>query len=167
MTAQVTDPESCFSCGGNFAKIEGPVHSYMASTPGCWAAYGQVLTREYENAVLFAASHRLTVDAYALQHPGYLKCRQALQSVWVHFTALYLALDERRPHAHIPAIMQRLTKRAFPIIERMPTCFAVTHRDVLDAPASQHIASVQRWANCAYEEWSHLREGAKSMLASL
>ena len=69
----------CLSCGGVFPDIDGPVHRYMKSSPGCWAVYGEVLAREYEDPYFFEV-HRLTVDAYAVQHPGSTD-RQSIQSV--------------------------------------------------------------------------------------
>ena len=81
----------CFSCGGLFPGIEGPVHRYMKSSPGCWSAYGQILAREYSNALYFEV-HRLTVDAYAVQHPGSTD-RQSIQSVGLHLIRLCLFLE--------------------------------------------------------------------------
>jgi len=39
----------CPGCGGTFPLLGGPVHRYMESSPGCWAAYGVVLAREYSD----------------------------------------------------------------------------------------------------------------------
>ena len=47
--------------------VDGPVHAYMRSAPGCWQLYGEVLAREYGRGG-FGSAHRLTVDAYA--HPA-------------------------------------------------------------------------------------------------
>lgn len=55
----------CMGCGGVFAEIQGPTHRYLESSPGCWAAYGEVLAREYSDPAYFQV-HRLTVDAYAV-----------------------------------------------------------------------------------------------------
>src|ERR1700688_1721358 len=59
----------CIGCQAEFARIDGPTHEYVLSSPGCWAAYGEVLAREYRDYRL-ARLHRLTVDTYAVQHPG-------------------------------------------------------------------------------------------------
>jgi len=80
----------------------------MLSTAGCWSCYGDLLAREYENPVLFGAVHRLTVDSYALQHPGDTNDRRAIQSVWVHYAALQLALEHKCPLTDIPPVMQKL-----------------------------------------------------------
>ena len=83
--------ERCFACGGVFAPApDGAVHDYMLSTPGCWAAFGEVLNREYCDPALFALSHRLSVDAFAIQHPGRIDDRRAVQSLWLHATSLWL-----------------------------------------------------------------------------
>jgi hypothetical protein len=59
----------CIGCHALFPDVDGPVHRYMESSPGCWASYGEVLVREYTEPSYFGV-HRLTVDAYAVQHPG-------------------------------------------------------------------------------------------------
>ncbi|MDZ7628938.1 MAG: DUF5946 family protein [Parvularculaceae bacterium] len=41
--------------------------------------------------------HRLSVDAYAVQHPGGAS-RQAIQSVGLHLARLYIQLE----HPHTP-----------------------------------------------------------------
>jgi hypothetical protein len=63
----------------------------MESSPACWAKYGDLLAREYENPEYMAA-HRLTVDAYAVQHPG-RPSAQSIQSVAVHLISLHAVLE--------------------------------------------------------------------------
>lgn len=162
-----SEKQRCFACGGMFAAAQGPTHEYMLSTPGCWAAYGMLLAREYENPVLFGAAHRLTVDAYALQHPGEASDRRAVQSVWVHFAALYLALEEGAAHSTIPPIMSKLAGRTFPPLDPPRDAFAVTLSDVLAEPQSEHVAATRRWAECAYESWKHLRGPTQDLLRSI
>lgn len=81
-----TTETKCFSCGALVKDIDGPVHRYMDSSPGCWATFGEVLAREY-SAVNYGLNHRLTVDAYALQHPG-KHSPQSIQSIAVHLVSL-------------------------------------------------------------------------------
>ncbi len=66
---QQPEREPCFSCGALVPATDGTTHDHMLSSPGCWAIYGEVLAREYERPA-YMADHRLTVDAYAVQHPG-------------------------------------------------------------------------------------------------
>jgi len=70
---------ACVGCGGLFPKTDGPTHRYMESSPGCWAYFGEVLAREYSD-LQYLKVHRLTVDAYAIQHPGQLS-PQCIRSV--------------------------------------------------------------------------------------
>ena len=63
----------------------------MESSPGCWAAYGEVLAREY-GAEALSDVHRLSVDAYAAQHPG-VPSPQSMMSVGVHLIRLCLAIE--------------------------------------------------------------------------
>lgn len=167
MNAQREELTRCFSCGGHFLAIDGPTHDYMLSTPGCWAAFGRVLTREYEDAALFGAIHRLTVDAYALQHPGKLEDKRAVQSVWVHYAALHVALKGDVPYARIPTIMQRLAGKTFPSLPRGPDRFTVTHASVLDWPLSEHKPRVRAWARSAYVAWEALHDPTISVLKAL
>jgi len=47
--------------------VDGPTHAHIGATASCWALYGEVLAREFENPDLFAI-HQLAVDACAVQH---------------------------------------------------------------------------------------------------
>ncbi|MCJ7555978.1 MAG: DUF5946 family protein [Gammaproteobacteria bacterium] len=85
----------CMWCKGMFPDGDGPTHKYMESTPGCWAACGHVLAREYQDQRYFAV-HRLTVDAYAVQHPG-VPSKQGIQSVGVHLLRLCRVLERGLP----------------------------------------------------------------------
>ena len=62
--------ETCASCGADTPTAPGGItHRYLASSAGCWARYGEVLAHEYEHPALMHINP-LTVDAYAVQHPG-------------------------------------------------------------------------------------------------
>lgn len=154
----------CFACGGEFENRIGPTHKYMLSSPGCWAAYGELLAREYQNPVLFGAVHRLTVDAYALQHPGDPLDRRARQSVWVHYIALYLAFRMGKEHAAIPPVMQRLAGGVFPELPSAPKRFSVTLSDVAAQGEKNHVSAVTAWAKDAFEAWSALESEAISLI---
>jgi Family of unknown function (DUF5946) len=159
--------EKCFACGGSFEHAEGPTHKYMLSSSGCWKAYGEVLAREYENPMLFGAVHRLTVDAYALQHPGDPSDRRAQQSVWVHYAALYLALKKTEDHSRIASIMQTLTAGTFPALPPAPKRFEVTLEDVIAQGVSNHVSAVGAWADCALNAWAELEDQTAARLMSL
>jgi hypothetical protein len=159
--------EKCFACGGSFVAVEGPTHKYMLSSPACWKAYGELLTREYESPVLFGAVHRLTVDAYALQHPGDPPDRSARQSVWVHYAALYFCLHKQEDHLRIPSVMQKLTAGTHPALPPAPARFDVTLEDVLAQGERNHVSAVKAWADCALKAWAELEDQAVAMLKAL
>lgn len=159
-----TNLQKCFGCGGLFPDTSGTTHKYMLSTAGCWSSYGDLLAREYGDPVLFGAAHRLTFDAYALQHPGDINDRRAIQSVWVHYAALQLAFEHERPLVNIPRVMQKLAGGSFPPLPTIPPKFTITHADVLAGPIDYHASLVRDWAHCAYDAWSILSQPTKRLL---
>ena len=56
--------ERCIGCGATFEAVDGPVHEYMHSAPGCFAAFNDLLAAEYSSPELMV-THRLTVDTWA------------------------------------------------------------------------------------------------------
>jgi hypothetical protein len=80
----MTGPTSaCPGCGLELPEHDGPTHAYIGASPACWALYGELR---------YPPSHRLTVDVYAVQHPGGDE-RRAIQSVALHLMALCLVLE--------------------------------------------------------------------------
>lgn len=147
--------ERCMWCKGTFSRIDGPTHEYMESTAGCWAAFGRVLEREYTNRELFDV-HRLTVDSYAVQHPG-KPTRQAIQSVGVHLIRLCLLLERGLDPAKANDAMLRAAKQkaSFHWLEPPDSLGEVTVADVADAESlSAHEAMVRRWADSTWAAWS-------------
>lgn len=141
--------ETCRACGGVFAPMPGgPTHAYMASSPGCWATYAAVLAREYSDPPLFARCHRLTVDAYALQHPGNPGERRARQSFWIHGASLWMVLRLGRSHTEATAVLKVLAKGDFPV-PPLVTSFAVTCADVAAGSVAEHEELVKLWAETA------------------
>lgn len=146
---------ACIGCGAFFPDIDGPVHEYMESSPGCWQAFGQVLEREYSDPALMPV-HRLSVDAYAVQHPGGAS-RQAIQSVGVHLARLCLFLEAGLVPAEANEAMRRIGQRksAMHLLTRPSSLGTVTVADVLAArDAESHRAAVQRWASSAWQAWA-------------
>lgn len=147
--------ETCPGCGALFDPFEGPVHAYMESSAGCWNAFGQVMAREYGNDSAFA-THRLSVDAYAVQHPGG-DSRQAIQSVGVHLVRLCMFLERGlTPEAANEAMLRagRTKARMFKLA-RPQGLGSVTVADVISAQGDEaHVAMVRQWARAAWEAWS-------------
>jgi hypothetical protein len=142
--------ERCVGCGAMVEKIDGPVHRYMTSAPGCWERYGELL-----GALAIAPSLQLTrvmcVDAYAAQHPG-TPNPQAIQSVAVHLINMYGYLVKRRP-VSIPKLTGH--KGAFhwlnpPSFESARTVFDVP----VDATGDALAAAARAWAESVWAAWS-------------
>lgn len=145
----------CPGCGGLFENIEGPTHRYLESSPGCWAAYGEVLVREYTGAAYYRI-HRLSVDAYAIQHPG-RPSPQTIQSVAVHLISLCLVLERNVDMQRATQAMQTAikTKGRFVWLTPPASPGTVTVANVRAAQdAEQHARIVRAWAESAWSAWS-------------
>ncbi len=138
----------------------------MASSPACWAAFGEVLAREYSDPALLA-THRLGVDAYAVQHPG-SPSRQSNQSVGVHLIRLCLFLERglTPQRANDAMLKAGRLKHGFVWLEPPASLGSVTVRDVLQADgAAAHAAMVRRWAQSAWEAWAPHHETVRAWAA--
>jgi Family of unknown function (DUF5946) len=145
----------CCGCGADFADNTGPTHAYMLSSAGCWEAYGRVLAREYES-LAHARLHRLTVDAYAVQHPG-VDGPQARNSVGIHLSRLCLMFDRGWSVERANDAMLAITakKRRYPWLTPPSNRGSVTVEDVLAAEnPSEHLCAVEQWAKSAWQAWA-------------
>jgi hypothetical protein len=145
---------ACIGCGGLFERTEGPVHDYMESSPACWASFGEVLAREYADPSLMRV-HRLSVDAYAVQHPGGTS-RQAIQSVGLHLVRLCLILERGWSAENANAAMLRASRHKASMfrLPRPSTLGGITVADVVAAAdAAGHRAAVLLWADSAWQAW--------------
>jgi len=158
---------TCPECGSQTEEVEGPVHEYMTSSPGCWKTFGDVLSKEYSDPA-YMKVHRLTVDAFACQHVGGEDPR-AKQSVIVHLVALHLAFDHKLEFSKIPPVMDSLIpelKGRFPKLNRPDFANAMKVTDVACAnSADEHCRLVTDWAGQVWEAWKNehgrIREIAK------
>jgi hypothetical protein len=123
----------------------------MTGSPGCWGAFGEVLAREYQSPALFAACHRLTVDAYAVQHPGDPDDRRASQSVWLHYRSLRAVIQDGASHEAATALLKSLAGHPAPSMLLRPAGWRLTVADVVNA--ADHVTAVSRWAEAALAGW--------------
>jgi CTP:molybdopterin cytidylyltransferase MocA len=149
----VTEP--CPGCGAWFLpQAIDETHPYIGASPACWAAYGELLAREFGDAT-YGRVHRHSADVYAVQHPG-IDDRRQRQSVALHLIALHRWLEEGREPRQLNAETQRLAAEArdWPWLEP-PAGYPMTVLDVLDARSgSEHVDLVRRWAETAWRAWS-------------
>jgi hypothetical protein len=146
--------EVCCGCGSRLAAIRGPTHAYMTSSPACWAAFGTILAREYSNPQLMAI-HRLSVDTWAVQHPGD-GSRRAIQSVGLHLARLMTQIQSGLSGEAANAAMLGFAARKSELPELPPRAsYSLTVADVVDqVDPLDHSRAVRRWAEATWNEWA-------------
>jgi hypothetical protein len=121
--------------------------------------YGEILEREYADYERYFDVHRLTVDAYAAQHPGE-PSRRATQSVAVHLIRLHLMLERGLQSEQANAAMQRVSSHGrFVWLEppEAPEWITVLYVRGARDPA-EHEARVREWAGSVWEAWREHHE---------
>lgn len=144
----------CPGCGAVIADPGGRKQAPTGSSPGCWAAYGDLVGREYgewSNPPI----HRLTSATYAAQHPGE-PTAQGIQAAAVHLITLLFTVERGIDAARVPREIGRAV--ADPSLFRWleppeePDWWTILDvrgaRDVRD-----HTARVQRWAGSVWQAW--------------
>lgn len=145
----------CPGCGAVVPDPGGVKQPTVGASPGCWAAYGDLVAREYSewhNPPI----HRLTVDAYAAQHPGEPSSK-AILDVAAHLIALYLSLERGVQAARVPREIGRAVAdpSEFRWLEPPSPSGWHTIVDVRDArDLREHSSRVERWARTVWEAWS-------------
>ena len=146
---------ACIGCGGQFPETDGPTHRYIESSSGCWACYGEVLAREYSD-LQYQKVHRLTVDAYAVQHPG-RPSPQSIQSVALHLVSLCAIFEGEVQMNEATKIIAQAADRKerfawlAPPSSRGALTVAEVHRA---ADAQEHARLIRQWAFSAWSAWS-------------
>ena len=161
--------EVCPDCGVQLAPQGITRHSYLGASSSCWALYNEVLAREYSSPTLMTSIHRLTVDAYAAQHPGQPE-RRTIQSVWVHLAGLYLTLDRGLAHQFARRIIGALSHRASELDWLIPpaTLGTITVVEVAAAlDASEHEETVRRWACDVWYAWKPHHRAVEAIVSRM
>jgi hypothetical protein len=143
----------CLGCGALVPDIDGSTHEYMLSAPGCWAIFNEIAVQQFEIASFDL--RRMTVDAYAVQHPGTTD-RRAIQSVAVHLISLYFMLERGlTPTEATDKMRHALTdKSRFVWLQPPSSMREITVVDVVTiTDPAEHEAIVKRWAHSAWEAW--------------
>jgi hypothetical protein len=149
----------CIGCGALVLDEDGPTHPYVGASPACWAIYGEVLAKEY-GEYRYPSVHRLTVDAYSVQHPG-TPSRRSIQSVAVHLVGLYLVLECGFPaEKATEGIRWALRHRQqFMWLPRPSSLGARTILGVRNTTTlAEHEEVVKRWAESVWQAWSQHHE---------
>jgi hypothetical protein len=113
------------------------------------------LAREYSSPEYFEI-HRLTVDAYAAQHPGQ-PSPQSIKSVGYHLVRLCLLLERGLEMQRANEAMLSITKTKEHFIWLTPpsSLGSITVSDVCKASsAEEHKQLVRLWAASVWAVWS-------------
>ena len=147
--------ETCLWCKGEFPLIKGPTHKYMESIPGCWHTFGQVIAKEYENYSVLSTIHGLTVDAYAVQHPGQ-PSKQSTQSVYAHLLRMYYIFEKgfNGQLARGKLIQFVESEPHLTWFDPPDVATGLTIADVFKTESSEeHKKCVKDWAKSLWEVW--------------
>ena len=152
----MSDLVPCPGCGARFPAGSGATHRYIESSPGCWAVYGEVLAREYGDPDLFDRVHRLTVDAYAAQHPGQPSV-QSIRSVALHLISLCLMIEQGATAKKTAVALKEATREKTRYFWLPPPASlgAITVADVRATTTTRaHEEIVRQWAEAVWLAWS-------------
>ena len=146
----------CVGCHGVVPDIEGPIHRYMTAAPGCWRAYTELLGG---GGLPPSTAVGLTVDAYAVTHPG-VPGPQSTPSVWIHLLTLCFVLERRWPVEQAIRLRRAAADafRGWPWLAPPESMGDVTAFDVAAAIAlgdgSSAISMTRRWVDGAWSAWA-------------
>ena len=131
---------------------------------GCLKLFEEVIAREFSD-YRYGKIHRLTVDAYSLQHPG--RYMRSGKSFAAHLTGIYAALES--PDAVAVNRKMRKWLNANPKIEKpagIPRCRGkLTITFVQSAAcADEHNERVREWAREVWSAWSEHHALAKRLI---
>ena len=131
---------------------------------GCLKIFEEILAREFSD-YRYGRIHRLTVDAYSLQHPAsYMRSGKSFAA---HLTGMCSAL-EYEDSLDINRTMQKWLSRN-PKIDKPPQLSE--HRGDLTimyihsaANAEEHIKRVREWAQSVWGAWSVYHDLARQLI---
>ena len=153
-----TQKIKCFSCGGLVPDIDGPTHKYVLSAPGCWKLYGDIVAKEFMPENYDPDVHRISVDTYAVQHPGKPE-RRAIQSVNGHLISLYAMLEKGLRGKEATAVLKKAVedkklKEQFQWLEPPSFESTMTVADVVKAEDfEEHAKLVRKWGESVWAAW--------------
>ena len=140
----------CPQCGAVVPEVEGPVHRYVPSSPGCWMTFGRVQAEGAGSPV----ARRLILDAYMAQHPGDGSDRRDRQSVFIHLTGLCAVLEQGMAPADVTELHRRLVadrRQDFPVLSRSGN----GELTVLHVAEAKHVnRRAREWAQAVWATYA-------------
>jgi hypothetical protein len=135
-------------------EFDGPIHPEIGASAACWALYGELLAHEY-GEMGYPECHRLTVDAYAVQHPG-ARGPKAITSLGTHLSGLYLVLERDLDGPAATALKNRVaaSEPGFAWLNPPGANGALNVKDVLALRKEmRHCEAIEAWARSVWEAW--------------
>ena len=144
----------CPGCGVELPDYDGPTHPYIGANAACWALYGELLAHEYSE-LGYPECHRITVDAYAVQHPGERGGR-TIQTVGTHLSGLYLVIERGLDGPAATALKNKVLA-SDPPFQWLPPPGRngeLTVRDVLQLRHEMsHCDAIEAWGRSVWQSW--------------
>lgn len=136
--------------------------SGVANAEACGELFAEIGAREFSDEAFFR-SHRLTVDAYCLQHPD--KYMKSSKSAAAHLAAMCWSMEYDRSE-HLARALKRWVDgpRAYPRVTPPPPLRrgALTVRHVLGVEGPDEYADrAEQWARSAWEAWGEHQDQAR------
>ncbi len=158
---------ACIGCGRMVPDIEGPTHRYLESAPGCWAAYTSLPFGGMAGRADLPHG-AMTVDAYAVQHPG-RPGPSSTPSVWIHLAAMQLVLEGGWPADRLVDIRRAVADAndGWPWLTPPGSMGGTGAVDVTLAPAADVAAVVRAWVDAAYGAWADCHPAVRILTARL
>jgi hypothetical protein len=145
----------CESCGAVAAQGKA----------GCLKLFEEVLAREFSD-YRYGKIHRLTVDAYSLQHPD--EYMRSGKSFAAHLTGMCAAL-EYQDALTLNQVVQKwlstnpdIAKPAQLPEQRGDLTIAYIHSA---SDADEHVKRVREWAQDTWSAWSEHHELARQLIS--
>jgi len=148
-------PENCEDCGAVVAK----------GRAGCLNLFEEILAKEFSD-YRYGRIHRLTVDAYSLQHPD--KYMRSGKSFAAHLTGICAAV-EREDVFTVNRVVQKwlstnpqINKPAHIPERRGALTISYIHTA---GDAKEHIERVREWALDVWSAWSEHHDLARRLIS--
>lgn len=146
---------ACPGCGAVIPHAGGGASGSAGASPGCWAAYGDLVAREYGEWAN-PPIHRLTAATYAAQHPGEADPK-AIKALAVHLMTLLFTIERGVDVVRVPTEIGRAVAdpSVFRWLEAPENPGWQTILDVRGArDVREHTSRVERWGRSVWEAWS-------------
>jgi hypothetical protein len=134
---------------------DGQTDPYGGASPACWAIFQQALVRDY-GEFRYPVVHRLIVDAYMAQHPGYAT-PAGRRSVAVHLVGLCLTLERGLDETRSRRIMNGVFpgKPDLAPLAPVPALGEITVASMTGAvDLDAHVTRGRAWAEAVWRAWA-------------